>query len=70
MTKKLILTVDEAARELGMDAAAVRQLARSGDLPGAFKAPGSALWKIPLSSVHEYVARTQKAWAEDERNMQ
>ena len=41
-----VLTPEEAAALLRMDVSTVKDLARAGKLPGAFKAPGKGLWRV------------------------
>lgn len=53
------LSVAEAAKDLGISAASVRNLIKKDELPGSFRNP-SGVWVIPAKAVKDYRAKNKK----------
>ncbi len=53
------LSVTEAAKELDLSAATVRNLIKKDELPGSFRNP-SGVWVIPAEAVRDYRAKQKK----------
>ena len=48
-----ILTIKEYAHFVRSDGQTVRTLCRNGRIPGAFKIPGSHIWRLPRTSLFD-----------------
>jgi excisionase family DNA binding protein len=55
-----VLTVSEVAARLKLSENAIRRMCDKGTFVGVFRA-GDRQWRIPATSVDEYIARQQQA---------
>lgn len=61
-----VLTVEEVAARWRVSANTVRQLARSGEIPGAYAVGRARQIRIPLAGVREYERRNPAVRGEGE----